>query len=155
MQRVLLLKNVIYHHFELGFGDHTKRLQDLIRNIYLGYGMYIDNLMSQFSLLEAKHAAQKIADLIEKDVQGVINVSDSGPLVMSDIIHRIEIMLSKQAIYKADGKPSGYNGYYTNTFDITRMQKLSIKSYDTQEYIDQFLEQYVNRMISGGLGNEG
>lgn len=92
-----------------GGDDHTKRMETYIDAIKKKAGLYIDNLFSRFSMIEAGNAADYLIQVKDKEYEGAINLSDSGIMTMHELIQIMQNMLGNEIVYRADGMPAGYN----------------------------------------------
>lgn len=110
----------------IGVGDHTGRMETYIDAVRSGKGIWVDNIYSEVSMVEAGNAAEYLSQIKDKDVQGAINLCDKGSVTIMKLVKMISDILGMNIIWKADGVGGGYNGYYSNTFAIDKMFEAGI-----------------------------
>ncbi len=110
----------------IGTGDHTGRMETYIDAIKNDQNMYVDNLYSRFTMVEAENAAEYLRQIKDKEYNGAINMGDSGDIVVYDLINMIANILGKRIQWDADGTEGGYNGYFSNTYNLNKMKEIGI-----------------------------
>lgn len=110
----------------IGVDDHTKRMETYIDAIRGKRGIYIDNLYSRVSMVEAGNAADYLIQIKDKKCEGAVNICDSDDVSILDLIKIMQNMLRNEIIYSADGIIAGYNGYFNNTYSLNKMKGIGI-----------------------------
>ena len=126
----------------MGFDDHTKRMENLFRNVFMEEPVYIDNIDSRWSVINAINAAEYLAKLITIDCKGAINMCDGGIISVREILEMISHITGKEVKYSKEGVPSGYNGYNTYILDSEKMCRSGVK----QSNLSGWIHDYMKRM---------
>lgn len=124
-----------------GVDDHTKRMETYVNAIKRKQGIYIDNLYSRVSMVEAGNAAEYLRQIKDKKFEGAINICDSDTVTILDLIKIMQNMLENEIIYRADGIIAGYNNYYSNTYNLNKMQEIGIipQKLDLKAVLEQII----------------
>ncbi len=131
----------------IGSDDHTKRLDTYVEALINQESIYVNNLLSEISVVNANSAAKYLMLLMKSTELGTINIADSGTIRIKSLIEKIASLLSLQMIFSENGINGGYNNYFSNTFDLNKMINAKI----IPDNIDDYFELFLNNLIKEKL----
>ena len=105
----------------LGPDDYTKRLHFHVDHVRNDQPIFFPAIQSKISFIASTDAGRFLAWLGTQDLRGPVNACSQHPIVLKDLMTRIETTLNKKAVYadqatEANGSPFGIEAdWYMNT----------------------------------------
>ena len=130
--------------FVLGENDYTKRLLFYVEHIMTGRPMYIDNMDVQFCVSKSEEVADLLAELVDCDMVGAVNICSKGLISVEEIVKYVEKRTGRVAVLGINGDPAPYNGTKGNSLNINKAEQAGIAVQDVHSWIYGLLDHYID-----------
>lgn len=134
----------------IGLDDATERFQWHLNKILEGHPIYFPNLEAKMTFISSDQAAEGLKLLVEKPLEGPINVASPHPISMGDLMKLFEKNLDKEiklAHSTEEGEHSPYGLEQDWYVSCDRLAKHGLTLPAIEEWIPPLVQRYKRNTV--------
>lgn len=135
----------------VGEDDYTLRLYDHVRKIREGVPLYFPNLEARLSFILSEDAAQALLWLIETRNEGPYNFASREPLVLKELVSKIERITGNRAQLLTEASSEHWSSFGISQdwyLDVSKAEKEGFRAQDIKLWLEPLLEKLNKSALS-------
>lgn len=130
----------------MGLDDYSERLLFHINKIKKQEPIYFPNIEAKISFIDSQDAADALAQLMDRDYQGPLNIASSSSIKLLEFVSLIEHNLGKKIVLTSKKDDSAHSPYGIQNdwvMNIKRMKELGIVTRDLSQWLPKLVEELI------------
>lgn len=126
----------------LGEDDYTRRLYDQVKRVQNERHIYYPNIHAKFSFIQSMDAARALRWLLHTKSSGPYNFAAEDPVVLRDLISKIESLAQKKAHLLSASDEEAYSPFGIGSdwfLNVEKAKKEGFECLETSQWLDQLI----------------